>query len=71
MVATMAYGHVTIPDREADAVTRQLDNALVGLVDLTADRNMLSYSTRAALRARLMAFAEAARGYAITFAEDN
>ncbi len=42
-----------------------------GLVDLTANRYMLSHSTRVALRARLMAFAEAARRYAIAFAEDD
>ncbi len=65
----MVYDHVT--DRHADAVTRQLDNALVVLVDLTADRHMLSHSTRVALRARLMAFAETARRYAIAFAEDD
>ncbi len=67
----MVYGHVTTPDRHADAVTRQLDNALVGVIDLTADRRLLSRSTRVALHARLMAFAEAARRYAIAFAEDD
>ncbi len=61
----------TTSDRHADAVTRQLDNALVDLVDLTADRHMLSHATRVALRERLMALAEAARRYAIAFAEND
>lgn len=61
----------TTPDRHADAVTRQLDNALVDLVDLTADRHMLSHATRVALRERLMALAEAVQRYAIAFAEND
>jgi hypothetical protein len=61
----------TTSDRHADAVRRQLDNALVDLVDLMADRHMLSHATRVALRERLMALAEGARRYAIAFAEND
>ncbi len=43
----------------------------VDLVDLTADRHMLSHATRVALCKRLMPLAEAARRYALAFAEND
>jgi hypothetical protein len=67
----MAHDYTTMVDRHADAVTRQLDNALVDLVDLTAGRHKLSQTMRLALGHRLMGLAEAMRRYAITFAEDD
>ncbi len=67
----MAANHITAPDRHADAVTRQLENALVDLVGLTVERHNLSHVTRAALRERLMGLAEATRRYAIALAEDD